>query len=287
MKSIRVRTPAKINLFLRVLGPRPDGYHDIETLFQAIDLHDEITIRETSGTDGLDVPGYPDLENEQNLVIRALRRVEKRTGRRLPVKIHIAKTIPVAGGLGGGSSDAAGMLLGIRALFDLELTDTDLHQMAAELGADVPFFLLGGSAVGEGIGERLTRVSVPLDYGLIVVNPGFAVSTARVYHEFGRTLTTRPRESRLWAVLSKFRNFEELLENDLEPVTEAIHPEIREMRKELEKAGVTKALMTGSGPTVFGIASRSKQELEKIQGKLGTKWSATVSKPWDRGPTLD
>ncbi|MEJ2717546.1 MAG: 4-(cytidine 5'-diphospho)-2-C-methyl-D-erythritol kinase, partial [Deltaproteobacteria bacterium] len=173
MKSLRVRTPAKINLYLRILGSRPDGYHDLETLFQAIDLHDQLIISETAGGSRLEVPGHPALENNDNLIMRALRWIERRSGRRVSVNVQLQKRIPVSAGLGGGSSDAAATILGIQALYDLELGTDDLIRDAGELGADVPFFLVGGSAIGEGIGEQLTRVSIPLDYGLVLVHPGF------------------------------------------------------------------------------------------------------------------
>ena len=150
MKSLRVQTPAKINLFLRVLGKRQDGYHELETLFQAIDLYDELFIEECSEESTLEVPGFADLESEDNLVLRALRWLEKYSGRNLCVRMKLIKRIPVAGGLGGGSSDAAAALKGLSHLFDLKLSDSELARAALTLGADVPFFLTGGDSGGRG-----------------------------------------------------------------------------------------------------------------------------------------
>lgn len=287
MKSLRVRTPAKINLYLRVVGTRPDGYHDLETLFQAIDLYDELIIRETVGPSRLEVPRHPALENEDNLIMRALHWIERRSGRRFSVNIRLKKRIPVAAGLGGGSSDAAATILGLQALYDLKLGTDEIIRDAGKIGADVPFFLVGGSAVGEGIGERLTQVSIPLDYGLILVHPGFPVSTAAIYRDFDRILTGKRRHDTVWMTLESGQELEELLHNDLQPVTEVLHPEISEIGNLVEKAGATRALMTGSGPTIFGIARPNREEAERIKEKLPAEWNTQVAIPQDLGILID
>jgi len=287
MNRLRVRTPAKVNLFLRVIGTRPDGYHDIETIFQAIDIHDELIIEESREESSLEVPERPDLENSQNLVLEALRRLERRTGRPLPVRIRLDKQIPVAGGLGGGSSDAAAALRGITALFDLDLSENDLLDEATQLGADVPFFLVGGAAVGEGIGERLTPVMLPMNYGLVVANPGLAVSTAAVYREFDRVLTRPNPESTVWARLRSSRNPVDLLENDLEAVTIALCPEVGALEKALTDAGAVATLMTGSGPTVFGIAGADRSELEAIRAAMSNWANPVAAYPVPYGAMID
>lgn len=287
MKRLRVKTPAKVNLFLRVLGPRPDGYHTIETIFQAIDIHDELIIEETIGDSLLEVPGRPELENPQNLVIRALRRLEHRVGRTLPVRMRLSKKIPVAAGLGGGSSDAAAALRGIAALFELELTEDDLRVEAAHLGADVPFFLLGGSAVGEGVGDRLTKLTLSMDYGLVVVSPGFAVSTAEVYREFDRILTRPDPEGTVWTRLRDSHSPADLLENDLEAVTVVLHPEILALKQALKDAGAGAALMTGSGPTVFGMTQADAAELEAIRERITGRMNPLAARPVGYGATID
>ncbi|MFC1835844.1 4-(cytidine 5'-diphospho)-2-C-methyl-D-erythritol kinase [Thermodesulfobacteriota bacterium] len=287
MDSIRIRTPAKINLFLRVLGKRPDGYHDLETLFQAIDLTDELVISKTRGELSLEVPGHPDLETEDNLVLRAVRWIEGETGERIWARIRLSKHIPTAGGLGGGSSDAAAVLIGIRELFGLRLDDQSLERGALSLGADVPFFLMGGTAVGEGVGEKLTPVNTEHDYGLVLVNPGFSVSTASVFRELDRSLTAETRQSKLWGLLSAGVGPERLLENDLQPVTESLYPRVRQARELLSEAGFSQTLMSGSGPTVFAIADAGGQEIGRVTGRLPSNWEALFIRPVNRGVIMD
>lgn len=287
MESIRVRTPAKINLFLRVLGRRPDGYHDLETLFQAIDLWDELVIRESAGETTLSVPGFPALETDDNLVLQAVRWMEEQSGRRISVDICLRKRIPIAGGLGGGSSDAAATLVGLRTLLDLSVSDTDLRHVAAKLGADVPFFLMGGSAVGEGIGERLTPVDVSREYGLILVAPGFPVATATVFKAFSQTLTGEARPGKLRKVLRARPPVAEMLHNDLQPVSERLYPIIREIRTTLEKAGANGALMSGSGATVFGIINTDPEDLERVREKLPGTWRLYPARPTGEGIAID
>jgi 4-diphosphocytidyl-2-C-methyl-D-erythritol kinase len=285
MRSIRISAPAKINLFLRVLGRRPDGYHNIETLFQEIDLADELILRETAGQTSLEVPGHADLENQDNLVIRALRWIEKKIRRQLSVAITVNKRIPAAAGLGGGSSDAAAALKGIVSLFRLDLGPGDLAQAAISLGADVPFFLKGGSAVGEGIGEQLTPLDLPTDYELLLVNPGFPVSTAAVFKEFSNILTGNTLEGRLWPVLQTTRDARKLLHNDLQSVAERMHPEISVILGEMARSGLQDRLMTGSGPTVFGLAQPG--EIGKMKTESFEKWTKIVARPSNRGILID
>jgi 4-diphosphocytidyl-2-C-methyl-D-erythritol kinase len=285
MRSIRASAPAKINLFLRVLGRRPDGYHTIETLFQTIDIHDELIVRQTSGPSTLEVPGALELQTDDNLVMKALRWLGKHVGAELRVNIRLNKKIPTAAGLGGGSSNAAAALLAIREFFHLPISDGDLRKGAVSLGADVPFFLTGGSAVGEGIGEQITRVIIPADYNLLLINPGFPVSTARVYSEFSKTLTGQPREGRLWAVLREARTVADLLHNDLQPATESLYPEVSEVRTRLTDLGFSSILMSGSGPTVFGVAERG--EMKYVRRGLPSKWTVITTEPINSGVILD
>ncbi len=284
MPSLRITTPAKINLFLRVLALRPDGYHDIETVFQAIDLCDELTMEATTGESSLSVPARPDLETEENLIMRAIRWLEKKTGQSLPVRIELNKRIPVAAGLGGGSSDAAATLVGIRSLFGLDLGDDELRQGAVTLGADVPFFLEGGTAVGEGIGERLTPVNLPMDYSVLLVCPAFSVSTGAIFREFSKFLTGEGREGRLWPRLQEAARIEDLLYNDLQSVTESMHSELAGMRQLMQDAGLKAILMSGSGPTLFGLVE--PHEADNVKRRLPPELNSVIARPIRRGIVL-
>jgi 4-diphosphocytidyl-2-C-methyl-D-erythritol kinase len=284
MPSLRITTPAKINLFLRVLAQRPDGYHDIETIFQTIDLYDELVLEAVTDESHLAVPGRPDLETEDNLIIKAARWLEKKTGQTLPVRVELNKRIPVAAGLGGGSSDAAATLVGMRSLFGLDLSDDNLHEGAVALGADVPFFLKGGSAVGEGIGERLTPVNLPMNYSVLLVCPAFSVSTGVIFREFSKILTGEGREGRLWPRLQQAARIEDLLHNDLQSVTESLHPELAGIRQSMLGAGLKAILMSGSGPTFFGVID--PHEVDNVKQRLPRELNSVVARPIRRGIVL-
>ncbi|MGO9117238.1 MAG: 4-(cytidine 5'-diphospho)-2-C-methyl-D-erythritol kinase [Desulfomonilaceae bacterium] len=284
MKRVHIKTPAKINLFLRVLERRPDGYHNIETIFQAVDLQDELIIEKTSDASVLTVPGFSNLENEENLVTKAIRRLELQIGRDLPAKIELNKNIPVAAGLGGGSTDAAAALIGVCSLFNLDLSEGAIYEVARSLGADVPFFLNGGSAVGEEVGDVLTPIDLPLDYSILLVNPGFSVSTAAVYQELSSSLTGLARDGKLWTMIQEHQHLEDLLHNDLQAVAEGLYPEISEVRIFLKRNGLNKTLISGSGPTVFAIGA--SDQLSRVAGILPDKWRAWIVNPIQHGPTI-
>jgi 4-diphosphocytidyl-2-C-methyl-D-erythritol kinase len=287
MKRIRIRTPAKINLFLRVLNRRADGYHEIETLFQAIDLYDELLIEETGTGFALEVPGYPELETEDNLVVRAVRQFEQLTSRPVEARIVLNKLIPTAAGLGGGSSDAAATLLGLRHLLIDEMPVTDLVPVAAKLGADVPFFLHGGTAIGEGIGDRLTPVSINTDYSLLMINPGVPVSTAQVYAGLPSTLTAMPRVGILRGKLDKKQPLDGLLFNDLQSIAEKIRPEIVIVRRYLEQMPSEGVLMSGSGPTVFAVLAEADHVLSLDLTGTSSQWRVFRARPVMGGPVID
>lgn len=285
MKSIRLRTPAKINLFLRVLRRRADGYHDLQTLFQAIDLADEIIIRPSASPRVL-VPDHPELETPQNLAFRALLALAEEAGYQLSAEITIHKRIPIAGGLGGGSSDAAAALIGLAKLFQPAISEERMAEIALSLGADVPFFLLGGTAVGEGVGEILTKTELPLDYGLVLVNPGFPVSTAAVFAEISRTLTAEAEECNLWDLVRRRVAPAALLHNDLQPAAERLHPEIKDVTAAMKDAGVDRPLMSGSGSTVFGILPDPEQA-RHVASRMPDQWSVFAVTPVPWGVLID
>lgn len=244
--------PAKINLCLRVLGRRPDGYHELCMLMQRVSLADRVTIR-LSDAPGLavDCPGLELAESEQNIAARAARLVMDAAGRVGGVRVHIDKRIPVAAGLGGGSSDAAAVLVGLNDMLGAPLSRAELLREGARLGADVPFFVFGETAWATGIGDRLVKAPPLPKVWYVLVNPGFAVSTAWVYGNL--RLTSPGAVAKLPEFFDSPQDLVRLLHNDLEPVTLGGHPQVAEVKEALLEAGALGALMSGSGPTVFGL----------------------------------
>jgi 4-diphosphocytidyl-2-C-methyl-D-erythritol kinase len=248
----KVFSPAKINLCLHVLGKRADGYHDVAMLMQRITLFDRIDVKLIEGNDVIvTCPGVELPVGEQNITERAARLLLRHVDREQGVSIAVEKHIPAAAGLGGGSSDAAAVLQVLDELLELQLPRAELMDLGMRLGADVPFFLFGQTAWATGIGERLEAWRGMPPSWLVLVNPRVAVSTAWAYQNLGLTHT------RAAAKIPKFpegiRGLVRLLHNDLEAVTTQRHPVIDEIKQFLLNEGACGALMSGSGPTVFGV----------------------------------
>ncbi len=273
MREIRVRAHAKINLYLDVVGKREDGYHNLETIFHSIGLHDDVIIRKRAPK-GITVhcehPGVP--SDSRNLAYSAANLLGHTVGRLDGIAIEIHKRIPVAAGLAGGSANAAAVLHGVNELFGLGFTQENLMQFGAQLGADVPFCLYGGAALGVGIGDQLTRLPALLDVPLLLLNPGIEISTATVFQKLNFSLTTREKRSIIIkACLEKgdVVGIGENLYNLLEVPVFSQYPEIAALKTELSmQTGVCGALMSGSGATVFAVmhntdaARRSESHLK-------------------------
>ena len=258
--QLRFRANAKINLFLEALNKRPDGYHNIETVFQSIDLHDVITLREKA-SEGVeikcDAPRVP--LDSSNLVYRAAELLSAESGERRGVEIDIMKRIPVGAGLAGGSTDAAATLAGLNELWELGYSVDDLLSLGSKLGADVPFCIMGGTALGRGRGDELTRLEPFSGAPVVIANPGFQVSTAWAYGSLGNLGLTIEKKSAT-ILVGKIQqrdaaNIGKELFNIFESVVAEKYPPIREIKEEFMRAGALGALMSGSGPTVFALAS--------------------------------
>jgi 4-diphosphocytidyl-2-C-methyl-D-erythritol kinase len=251
-----VRCPAKVNLGLRVLAKRRDGYHEVATLYQAIDWWDELALEAAGGLVlSVDDPAVP--AGEENLVLRAARLLQARVPRAggCGASLALAKSIPAGAGLGGGSSDAAGALAGLNALWGLGLSSEALGELAAELGSDVPFFLVGGAALGTGRGEVVTPLPRSVVRGLVLGFPGRPLPTAEVYARLRAPLTPGSGD----VTVSRFlvncaeRNDFSLVTNDLEAAAFAICGDLVPFRDGLRRIGAETALVSGSGSTVFGL----------------------------------
>ena len=264
-----VLASAKVNLALDVLGKRPDGYHDIATVMQTVDLFDRLTL-ETAPTISLetDDPALP--IDERNLVVRAALLLRQAAGGEHGVRIRLRKRIPVAAGLGGGSSDAAATLWGLNRLWKLRWPVPRLVGLALELGMDVPFFLSGGSALATGRGEHVERLAGAGSYALVLVNPRTPLSTKEVYERVPIGWSAEPTGARRVVEALVTRNAARLaatLTNHLEAFVAPSCPLIARMKAALMAAGALGAVMSGSGPTVFGMA-RSLDHARQIRQRV-------------------
>jgi 4-diphosphocytidyl-2-C-methyl-D-erythritol kinase len=278
--SIRLRAFAKINLGLKIVGKRPDGYHEIRTLYQTVGLHDtlEISIARRARATHLecDDPGIP--SGRGNLVYRACELWRKARKFKGSIAVRLHKRIPAGSGLGGASADAAATITGLERLTGDRLPLATRYQLATQLGSDVPFFLWGGRALGIGRGEEVYPLAdLPRRYCLIVF-PGFSVATAVAYQEAGRRVETELTKSR---GISKINTFGErplypLLEwgpaeNDFESVVFARWPELGRLKRQLIRAGAETASLTGSGSAVFGLFD-SARKLSHAVGLVPRGW---------------
>jgi 4-diphosphocytidyl-2-C-methyl-D-erythritol kinase len=250
-------SPAKINLFLEIAGRRPDGFHEIESIMQLVDLCDEIRLRPRGHGIRVQVQGADLPDGRGNLAYRAAALALDTGGISGGVEIDLAKRIPVAGGLGGGSSNAAAVLLGVRRLYGLDWSRETLHQLAGQLGSDVPFFLSDGLAVARGRGEILAALPPWPPRWLVVANPGFPISTAWAYREASSKLTGWQGRVRLpaltaggplaWPPVWAF--------NRLEDVVLPHRPELVALKELLREGGGMPVLMSGSGASVFAVVA--------------------------------
>lgn len=269
---VKAKAPAKINPVLEVLGKRPDGYHELALIFQTIELHDVLTFERSKDELLLEIDSAPPgLSNgDSNLILQAAELFLKRYPQKKEgVLIHLTKNIPLAAGLGGGSSDAAATLKGLDNLFQTRSGLVELQRMAEALGSDVPFFLTGGTALGTGRGEKITPLPPAPDTHLVLVKPGKGLATPNVYGS-GKAVFTSGEKARSFQKLLQEKKLPSLagsLFNGLEPATFFLMPETQEIKKRLLEAGARGALVCGSGPTVFGITG-SRAEAEKIAGGL-------------------
>ena len=281
-----IHAPAKINLFLAVKGKRPDGYHELESVMQKLELADIVLIRVEEGTgismscSGADLP-----ENSTNLAWRAARLFLDTVEVDCRVTILLHKKIPVSAGLGGGSSDAAAVLLALDDLLGTDLAEKRLINLAVQLGADVPFFIKKDlpAALALGIGERLTSVEGIQDCNVLLVKPGFGVSTKWVFDNYALTTNSNPyilapkKDSPSGRYCGLDFDFlghagPDVFFNDLESVTIARFPEIDEIKKSMLNYGALVSLMSGSGPTVFGVFTdkdKAKSCYENFKDRFG------------------
>jgi 4-diphosphocytidyl-2-C-methyl-D-erythritol kinase len=272
VNTLRLPAPAKLNLMLHITGRREDGYHELQTVFQLLEVGDSLTISTNpSGELQLSCPALP-MAQQQNLAWRAARLLQQHSGSSLGADITLDKRLPTGGGLGGGSSNAATVLLALNRLWRLDLSLPELARLGLQLGADVPVFVLGSSAWAEGIGEKLDPVQLPQRYYL-VITPNCAISTAEVFSHRQLTRHTSP------ITIAHF--FDEGGRNDCQAVVRQIYPEVDNALIWLEKFG--QAQLTGTGACIFA-AFESEQEAEAVYQQLPAPWRGFVAAGINQSP---
>lgn len=267
--------PAKLNLFLHVVGRRPDGYHELQTVFQLVDLVDDIDIEVRADGEIRRRAGLDGIPAEADLAIRAARLLKARTGATAGADISIHKRIPAGGGLGGGSSDAATVLVALNALWGTGLEPAELAAIGVELGADVPVFVHGRSAWAEGVGEQLTPVALPPRW-FAVVRPEVTVATAEVFQAPELTRNS-PKTTILGFLQAGGRN-------DCEPVVRARWPEVGQALDWLGRTG--RAQLTGTGSCVFAAFGTRAAAAAALDG-LPAPWQGFVTQGLDRSPLME
>ncbi|MBA2503135.1 MAG: 4-(cytidine 5'-diphospho)-2-C-methyl-D-erythritol kinase [Pyrinomonadaceae bacterium] len=293
MSTFIVPSFAKINLSLRVLGRREtDGYHELETIFQIVSLRDDLIFSERSDNRVelvCDKPHVP--TDESNLIHRAAVALRNRFNLRKGARIELIKRIPVGGGLGGGSSNAAVALMGLARLWRIESSFDELVETGAKLGADVPFFFTGGTALGTGTGIEITPLEDVEEQHLLIITPDEKVSTADAYRALRAPFLTKPEGV---AMLPSSRagslnmSLEDVLHNDFEPVTFSLHPQFELAKRELVRHGARGALLSGSGASVFGIFDNgeSQRRAHDVLKRRGS-WQSFVCTTLKRAAYLE
>lgn len=266
--TVRLRAHAKLNLYLRIHATRPDGFHDLTSVFHAIDLADDVEMAPGAGvTMSMEVPG--EIEGTANLAARALASLGAEQ-----LAIDITKRIPVAGGLGGGSADAAAVLLGARDCLDMSMSDDELSELGATIGSDVPFFVRGdGTALVAGRGDRVTGLECPHTFWFVIGVSFSPLATGDVYSRWDE-LDPAPAPASAEAMIEAVTTGDvagvgALLYNDLEPAAVALVPGLAARKEALQECGALGALVSGSGPTIFGLAAGPEHAQEIAEAASG------------------
>lgn len=281
MESTKTYTsPAKVNLTLHMTGRREDGYHYLDSLMTKVSLHDDITISMKEG-DGITLrcPGNPALEGEGNLAFKAAKLLLEELGEKRDIDMEITKRIPIEGGLGGGSSNAATVLKGINEIGGFDLSSKQLSDIGKQIGSDVPFFIYDGSARVTGVGDRVEPIKGMPHLEMIITTPSFGISTKKVYEMLPTSLTKSVFDGKNEAfLLGSEVDFESVC-NDLEPYALKIKPDLALLKKMLLENGAKAAIVSGSGSSVFGVFADMKaadgaqqiikEECPKLENKTG------------------
>jgi len=284
VEPIRILSFAKINIALAVLGKRPDGYHNIQTIFQSISLHDELEFRRSNRLE-LQCENLPGVPLESNLVWKAANMLSQAASGGCGASITLKKRIPSGAGLGGGSSNAAAALWGLCRLWQIDRSESDLLPLAADLGSDVPFFLSGGTALGSGRGEKIHPLQDIPPAHLVVIFPGVHVSTAEAYRSLNLGLTSATEDNRIQRFCGQMHKRHSCLAgifNDFEASILPAYPPIQEAGDFLRRQGATAALLSGSGSAVFGFFPSEESALAASRTEVRETWQVFPAKTLSR-----
>lgn len=270
INGISLKAPAKINLFLEILGKRDDGYHEIETVMQEIDLVDNLQFEEIREGVKLKCNNKNIPSDENNLVCKAANLIVNECGIKKGVLISLEKNIPVGAGLGGGSSDAATTLKALNSLWKIGLSDVDLMEFAARLGSDIPFFIKGKTALCSGRGENITPIEVKIEMNYLIIFPHINISTTTIYRNLKIDLTKKRKDVSFFLnalKYSKVADISKLLFNRLEEVIFATYPDLLRVKSSLEHFDFCGLSVSGSGSAFFGLCN-DRRQAEAIKGKV-------------------
>lgn len=275
MDSLVLKARAKVNLGLDVVGKRPNGYHTVKMIMQSVDIYDTLTFKKRNDPDIILSVESEDYLGDitSNLIFRAAKLMKERFTIKEGIEIHLEKNIPVAAGMAGGSTDAAATMIAMNELFELGKTKEELMELAVSLGADIPFCIMGGTALAEGIGEELTPLKAPKQSVILIAKPGIMVSTKETYEDLHvETLSKHPDIDAQIKALQEgdFDSLVTNMGNVLETVTIKKHQIIQDIKDTMMASGAINAMMSGSGPTVFGIyenEEKAQKALEEIRDK--------------------
>ena len=270
MNQVKIKAMAKVNLGLDVLRRRENGYHDVKMVMQTVDLYDELTVKREEGDTISITTNTGELPlNEDNLIYKAAKLLFDKAGISYGVSIHLEKNIPIAAGMAGGSTDAAATLLALNELFEFDYYKEELAEIGVKIGADVPYCIYGGTYLSEGIGEVLTKLPDAPDCYIVIAKPPISVSTKYVYENLHiETVTEHPDMDAMVDAIKNgsLKGVTDTMGNVLESVTVKKYPEIARMKQCLLDNGAENALMSGSGPTVFGIFREKEVAENALKG---------------------
>ncbi|GBD87088.1 4-diphosphocytidyl-2-C-methyl-D-erythritol kinase [bacterium BMS3Abin03] len=281
MEKIAINSPAKINIGLNVINRRKDGFHNIETIFYPLLLADKLTI-EKAGSFKFESSSKDMEQLKENLIFRAIEILEEFAGRKFNVHIYLEKNIPIGAGLGGGSSNAASTLKALIKLFNVEISNDKLREIALDLGSDVPFFLNSIPCFAGSRGENITPVRLSIPNPILVVNPGIHISTKKAFEKIKPQVRERSLHELINQTSISIDDLKKIAENDFESYTFNKYPAVKQIKEKLYEAGAEFAMMTGTGSTVFGIFT-NLQKARRAESEFSKKYFTYLNFPVNKG----